>query len=183
MGEETNSQLRWFWGHFEEVACVVIFTVMTLIAFGNILSRYLFKYSFAFTEELVVSLFVWLTLLGAGAAFRYGSHLGFTLLAEKMPPFIRQIQVWFCYALATILFVSLIYFSIKQISYEISFSIRSMGVGIPQWYYTLGMPFWSLLVLYRIFQGAHSASKKISNPGPRPESGITSEPAPGHLQI
>ena len=183
MGEEKNSQLRWFWGHFEEVACVVIFTVMTLIAFGNILSRYLFKYSFAFTEELVVSLFVWLTLLGAGAAFRYGSHLGFTLLAEKMPPFIRQIQVWFCYALTTILFVSLIYFSIKQISYEISFSIRSMGVGIPQWYYTVGMPFWSLLVLYRIFQGAHSASKKISNPGPRPESGDTTEPEPGHLQI
>ena len=181
MGEEKESQLRWFWGHFEEVVCVVVFTVMTLIAFGNILSRYMFKYSFAFTEELVVSLFVWLTLLGAAAAFRYGSHLGFTVLANMMPPIMRQVQVWFCYALTTILFVVLIYFSIKQVSYEISFDIKSMGVGIPQWYYTIGMPVWSLLVLYRIFQGAHTASKKI--PNSEPKSGDTTEPEPGHLNI
>ena len=163
MGEEKNSQLRWFWGHFEEVACVVIFTVMTLIAFGNILSRYVFKYSFAFTEELVVSLFVWLTLFGAAAAFRTGSHLGFTLLFEKMPIKLRQIQLWFFCALSTILFLALIYYSIKQVNYEITFNIRSMGVGIPQWYYTIGMPVWSMLVLFRIFQGAYLASRKIGS--------------------
>ncbi len=164
MGGQRENKLRWFLGHFEEVSCAVLFSVMTLIAFGNIVTRYLFKYSFAFTEELVVSLFVWLTLFGAGVAFRAGSHLGFTLLFEKMPPLLRQVQVWFVCTLSAILFLSLIYFSVKQVHYEISFDIRSMGVGIPQWYYTVGMPVWSLLVLYRIFQGAYLANKKISHP-------------------
>ncbi len=164
MEKKKESRLKWVWGHFEEVSCAVLFSVMTLIAFGNIVTRYVFKYSFAFTEELVVSLFVWLTLFGAGVAFRAGSHLGFTLLFEKMPTLLRQIQVWFVCTLSTFLFLSLIYFSVKQVHYEIAFDIRSMGVGIPQWYYTVGMPVWSLLVLYRIVQGAYLASKKISHP-------------------
>ena len=168
MGKSKNSWLRWFFGHFEEVLCAVLFSVMTLIAFSNIVTRYVFKYSFAFTEELVVSLFVWLTLFGAGVAFRAGSHLGFTLLFEKMPPLVRQIQVWFVYVLSTILFLSLVYFSVKQVHYEIAFDIRSMGVGIPQWYYTVGMPVWSLLVLYRILQGAYLACRQISNPSLEP---------------
>src|SRR5512139_2046997 len=100
MGKNKNSKLRWFWGHFEEVLCAVLFSVMTLIAFSNIVTRYVFKYSFAFTEELVVSLFVWLTLFGAGVAFRAGSHLGFTLLFEKIPIKLRQIQLWFFCALS-----------------------------------------------------------------------------------
>ncbi len=161
MAENKNGRLRWVFGHFEEVSCAALFSIMTLIAFGNIVTRYVFKYSFAFTEELVVSLFVWLTLFGAGIAFRTGSHLGFTLLFEKIPIKLRQIQLWFFCALSTILFLALIYYSIKQINYEITFNIRSMGVGIPQWYYTIGMPVWSVLVLYRIFQGAYLASQKI----------------------
>jgi TRAP-type C4-dicarboxylate transport system permease small subunit len=160
MQDNKNTNLKWLLGHFEEVSCAVLFSVMTLIAFGNIVTRYLFKYSFAFTEELVVSLFVWLTLFGAGIAFRTGSHLGFTLLFERMPLGLRRIQIWFFCALSAILFVALIYYSIKQVHYEITFNIRSMGVGIPQWYYTIGMPVWSLLVLYRIFQGAYLAIQK-----------------------
>jgi TRAP-type C4-dicarboxylate transport system permease small subunit len=161
MEENKNSKLKWFLGHFEEVSCAVLFSVMTLIASANIVTRYLFRYSFAFTEELVVSLFVWLTLFGASIAFRTGSHLGFTLLFQKMPIRLRQIQIWFFCALSAILFVTLIYYSIKQVHYEMTFNIRSMGVGIPQWYYTIGMPVWSALVLFRIFHGSYRASQKL----------------------
>jgi len=73
----------------EEGACVLVFVVMTVVAFVNVITRYVVQYSLAFTEEIVVSLFVWLTLLGSAIAFREGSHLAFTYLVDRAPPALR----------------------------------------------------------------------------------------------
>jgi TRAP-type C4-dicarboxylate transport system permease small subunit len=129
--------------------------------FVNVISRYLLKYSLAFTEELVVSFFVWLTLLGAAIAFRQGGHLGFTFITDRLRPRIQKILNWVSALLATVLFAVLIYFSIYQIKDEILLKITSSGIGLPQWWYSIGMPIWSALVILRILQGAHRANQKI----------------------
>jgi len=154
-------KLRWLVAHFEEVFCALLFAIMGIIMFGNIISRYLLKYSFAFTEELVVSFFVWLTLLGAAVAFREGSHLGFAFITDRLPVKIQKVLLWVSALLGAVLFIILIYFSIFQIKDEILLKITSSGIGLPQWWYSIGMPIWSVLVIIRIFQGAHRANQKI----------------------
>src|SRR3972149_5586535 len=67
---------------------------MTAGAFVNVITRYVVQYSLAFTEEIVVSLFVWLTLLGSAVAFREGSHLAFTSLVDRAPPAGRRAAPW-----------------------------------------------------------------------------------------
>ena len=47
---------------------MLVFAVMTVVALLNVVTRYFVRYSLAFTEELVVSLFVWLTLAGERSA-------------------------------------------------------------------------------------------------------------------
>ncbi len=154
-------KLRWFTTHFEEVLCATLFAIMGIIMFVNVISRYLLKYSLAFTEELVVSFFVWLTLLGAGVAFREGTHLGFSFVTDRLTAKARRILVWVSAFLGAFLFVVLIYFSILQIKDEIGLKITSSGIGIPQWWYSVGMPLWSALVIFRIVQGAYRTNKKI----------------------
>ena len=150
-----GKNLRWSVTHFEEVLCAVLFAIMAIVAFANVIARYLLKYSLAFTEELLISLFVWLTLLGAAVAFREGSHLGFSFITDRLPKKIQKILLWLSALLGAFLFLFVIYFSIFQIKEEIVLKITSMGIGIPQWWYTLGMPVWSALVIIRIFQGAY----------------------------
>jgi len=150
-----GTNLRWIVSHFEEVLCAVLFAIMAIVAFVNVISRYLLKYSLAFTEELLISFFVWLTLLGAAVAFREGSHLGFSFITDRLPKKIQKILLWLSALLGAFLFLFVIYFSIFQIKEEIVLKITSMGIGIPQWWYTLGMPVWSALVIIRIFQGAY----------------------------
>ncbi len=140
--------------------CATLFAIMGIIMFVNIISRYLLRYSLAFTEELVVSFFVWLTLFGAGIAFREGSHLGFSFITDRLPPKARGALVWVSASLGALLFAVLIYFSIFQIKDEIELKITSSGIGIPQWWYSIGMPLWSLLVIFRIFQGAYRTTQK-----------------------
>ncbi len=154
-------KLKWLIAHFEEVLCVLLFAMMGIIMFVNIISRYLLKYSLAFTEELVVSFFVWVTLLGAAIAFRQGSHLSFSFLTERLSAKTQRILLWLSALLGTLLFALLIYFSIYQIKDEIALKITSSGIGVPQWWYSIGMPIWSILVIIRILQGAHLATKRI----------------------
>jgi len=154
-------KLRWFVTHFEEVFCAILFAIMALVAFINVITRYLMKYSLAFTEELVVSFFVWLTLVGAAIAFRKGSHLGFSFITDRLPKNFQKFLLWVSAGLGVSLFLFLIYFSIHQIREEIALRITSMGIGVPQWWYSIGMPVWSVLVIVRIFQGAHQANQKI----------------------
>jgi len=153
--------VRWFISHLEEVLCAVLFAIMSVVTCANVFARYLLKYSFAFTEELVVSFFVWLTLLGAAIAFREQSHLGFNFIVDRLPQRIQKIFLWLSAGLAAALFTFLIYFSVRQIAEEITLGITSSGIGIPQWWYTIGVPLWSVPVIIRIFQGAHRAGHKM----------------------
>ena len=154
-------KLKWFIIHCEEVLCAILFGIMAIVAFVNVISRYWLKYSLAFTEELLISFFVWVTLLGAAIAFREGSHLGFGFITERLPQKIQRILLCFSAALGALLFLFLIYFSIYQVKEEITLKITSMGIGVPQWWYTIGMPVWSVLVIIRIFQGAYRKNQQI----------------------
>ncbi|MDI6762462.1 MAG: TRAP transporter small permease [Thermodesulfobacteriota bacterium] len=153
--------LKWLMIHFEEALCALLFGIMGIIMFINVISRYLLKYSLAFTEELVVSFFVWLTLLGASIAFREGSHLGFNFITDRLPKEIQKIFLWISAGLGISLFGFLIYFSSHQVKEEIVLRITSMGIGVPQWWYTIGVPVWSTLVIVRILQRAVEVNKKV----------------------
>jgi TRAP-type C4-dicarboxylate transport system permease small subunit len=134
---------------------------MTGVAFLNVVTRYVIRYSLAFTEEVVVSLFVWLTLFGASVAFREGTHLAFTYLVERLPRPVRRLTLWFATTLALVLFGALIWFGVGQIRSERMLGATSEALAIPQWWYTAGIPVIGLLVLARIVQGALRADRTL----------------------
>ena len=48
----------------EDVVGAVLLGGMAVLTFLNVINRYVFKQSIAFTEEITVNLFVWITLIG-----------------------------------------------------------------------------------------------------------------------
>ena len=151
---------RWL-DRLEEGACVLLLAVMTAVALLNVVTRYLIRYSLAFTEEVVVSLFVWVTLLGASVAFREGLHLGFTWVVERMPRGVQRCAIWLSAALALLLFAALIYFGLGQIRSERQLGTTSEALAVPQWWYTAGIPLIGALILLRIVQGALRAQRRL----------------------
>ena len=155
-----GSRIKWFLVHFEEVMCAVLFAAMAVITFANVITRYVFRYSFAFLEELVISLFVWITLLGTAVAFRERAHLNFSFITERLPSPMRKFLYWVSITMGVGLFAFLIYFSILQIRDEMLLNLTSSGIGVPQWWYTIGVPIASVLVIFRIIQGSSCHSSK-----------------------
>ncbi len=145
----------------EETACVIVFVTMTVIAFVNVITRYAVRYSLAFTEEVVVSLFVWLTLLGTAIAFRQGSHLAFTYVIDRSPRTIRRLSLWLSTAVSVGLFVAMAGFGWLQVQNERLLGTTSEALALPQWWYTAGIPLFSVLIIVRILQGARRAAASI----------------------
>ncbi len=143
---------RWLDDNFEEAVCVGLLFFMASLAFLNILTRYFTNISLAFSEEIEVSLLVYVTMLGAAAGFKRGIHLGLVFLVNRLP---RPAQRWLRVAdavLASGLFLALLYFSIRQIQDEIAVATTSEALAVPQWWYTMGLPLGSVVIVARIIQ-------------------------------
>lgn len=144
---------------------------MAAIAFANVLSRYLFNFSFSATEEITINLFVWLTVVGSGIAFERGGQLGMVTLFNLFPQKLQKAVVIFSAFLSAALFIVVDIFMIQAIYDEITlFEATSPGLGIPVWIYYTGVPVLSLFVFKGIYKNAAIQLKNLT-PGPTINSG------------
>lgn len=146
--------LRFLEEHFEEALGSILLAIMATIAFLNVIVRYCTNFSFAWTEEITVNFFVWITLLGTARAFREGSHLGMSIVYESLPRGGRK----FCYLLACVIcvifFGSLVYTGSLEVIDEYELESISESLGIPVWWYTIATPAFSLLIIFRMIERA-----------------------------
>ncbi len=137
----------------DHIIVALLLFIMALIAFINVLSRYIFHFSFACTEEITINLFVWMTVIGTGLAFEQGGQLGMVTLFNLFPKKMKQSLIIFSSLLAALLFVVVDFYMIKAIYYELTiFNATSAALGIPVWIYYAGVPLCSIFVFTGIYR-------------------------------
>jgi len=145
------------------LAAIMLF-VMAAIAFINVLSRYLFHFSFAATEEITINLFVWLTVVGSAIAFERGSQLGMVTLYNVLPKRLKKMIIWFSAILSAALFLLVDIFMAQAIYEEITlFQATSAALGIPVWIYYAGVPVLSVFVFIGIRRQAALRLKRLES--------------------
>lgn len=75
----------------EENLIAVILGLMTVLAFANVIARYVFDTGILWALEVTVFLFGWLVLLGASYAVKVRAHLGVDVLLNGASPSLRRI--------------------------------------------------------------------------------------------
>ncbi len=63
---------------------------MFVFVFANVVTRYGFGFSIAWTEEVSSFLLIWVTFLGAGLALREGRHVAIDFFQDRMPEGARR---------------------------------------------------------------------------------------------
>lgn len=145
----------------DEIIGAFLLAVMSLITFVNVINRYFFSKSLAFSEEITVSLFVWITLLGIAIAFRRGNNLQMTNLYDKFSPRLKRISTLVSGIIGLVVFSFLIFNSCKEIYKNMTFyHTTSEALGIPTWIYSLGTPVFSLFVVKEIIASTLKGFKK-----------------------
>jgi TRAP-type C4-dicarboxylate transport system permease small subunit len=138
--------------HLEEALAGGLLVVMAVLAFLNILARYLTRYSFAFTEEIEVAALVWISMLGAAVGFREAVHLGFTIVRDRFPLRVRRALAGLSSAVALATMAALVWAGWRQIQSQIALATTSEALGIPEWIYTAALPVGALLIIVRVLQ-------------------------------
>jgi C4-dicarboxylate transporter DctQ subunit len=84
------SSLSWT-DHIEETLIAALLGLMTLVTFGNVVTRYVFASNILWALEVTVFLFAWLVLVGAAYCVKIGAHLGVDVVVQAVPPAPRRI--------------------------------------------------------------------------------------------
>ena len=149
----------------DEWLCAVLLLLMTAIAFVNVLGRYLFGYSLAFTEELTLNFFVYVVVLGAGIGYERGIHPRFASLINAFPQGLRTAVVVFAFLLGAGLLVVLVWVTVVNIYFDVTlFHSQSAALGVPAWAYDAPVLFCVLLALRRLWRGMRIELAQDSTP-------------------
>lgn len=138
--------------YLEEVILFTAFLVMTIIAFGNVVSRNIANISLSFTEEITINLFVLLTFVGAAVGVRRYAHLGFTLIFDHMNPLFKKVLVIFSALMGLILFGILLWYGIQMVLFQMEMGQATPALGWPQWILSSALPIGAFLCVVRTIQ-------------------------------
>ena len=152
--------------NFEEIVVVVALTVMTVLTFSNVVTRYVFNFSMNFAEEISTYSFVLLSLFGASIALKRGAHLGFTLLSEHVPAILaRAFEV--ISSIAGVLFSGVLFwYGIQMVITQFERGQLSLGVQVPEWIYGSFVPLGAFFLFIRFVEQLFTAMVEDAANGP-----------------
>jgi C4-dicarboxylate transporter, DctQ subunit len=139
----------------ENTVIVAAFAAITAVYFANVVSRYVLHGSLAFTTEIVVNLAVLLTMVGAAAGVRLGSHPNFDLLPSLSKGIVRTLAVSLV-AIATLAFFLLfLWLGWEMTSRQFAQGRVTPALGIPQWVFSMALPVGAALGAIRALQAGY----------------------------
>jgi TRAP-type C4-dicarboxylate transport system permease small subunit len=139
---------------FEETAICVGFAGIVLINLGNVFSRYVIHMSWSFSEEIMIMLFVYITVLGISQAFKKGSHMAFTVLTDFLPKKTKKIFIIVINLAIIFMMLLLLKNGIKMVVNEIIFKQTTPALGLPAWVQSGAIPLGAIMVIIRVIQSA-----------------------------
>lgn len=135
---------------FSTTVMVVTMTTATLVAFVNVVLRYLFNASLTWAGELTSYLFIWSALFGAAYGFKIGMHLGVTILIQKLRPAIAKWVLSFSLAIIFSYLVCLVKWGYDFVSFNHMMEMVSVDLQVPYWIIYLCVPVAMSIAAYQV---------------------------------
>ncbi|WP_261841630.1 TRAP transporter small permease [Aliamphritea ceti] len=147
-----GSKFIHFLDNIESYICRTLLTIFVSLLFMQIISRQFFGYSFSWTEELSVYMFVWFVFFGASYAAKLAAHNRVTFQYKLMPAFLPPILevitdfIWICFN------AYFVYLSYDFVFNKMNLFWKSQTLGIPMKYVYIILPIAFALMTFRVIQ-------------------------------
>jgi TRAP-type C4-dicarboxylate transport system permease small subunit len=128
----------------------VLFAVMVVALFFQIVMRFVFKNANTWSEELTRYSFVWMSMLGASVATRRSRNMDVDFLVKKMPKVLRIVNTVFTRSLIIAFLIVITVYGINLVS--ITFKQLSPGLRLPMAYMYGAVPAGGILMLLFTFE-------------------------------
>jgi C4-dicarboxylate transporter DctQ subunit len=143
--------MRWL-EHLEEGLVAFLMAAMTLVAFGQVVARYVFNYSFTWALELNGVLFAWLIFVGMSYGVRVGAHIGIDAAIKQLRPAAARTVGMVGAALCVVYALIVTFGGWQYVQKMYDVGIEMQDLPVPQWVPRLVMPLGFLLLAFRFGQ-------------------------------
>lgn len=135
----------------ERAFLVTLFLTMVILFFGNVVAREIggtFASKFAWIEEAVRFMNVFLVFIALGLALEQGRHVGIDTLRDRLPPKIRSVLLKIIDGIGFLFSIYLAWLGIGLVKFVLMTGQRSPTLDIPVgWVYSAPVIGFGLLAL------------------------------------
>ena len=136
----------------EKIVMCVILTFVTALTFANVCVRYLSDSQFAWTEELVINLFVLLIMMGCGLCARDGSLISLSLIFDRLSVKGKKVFVAIITVMNTVFWVLLLKTGWDKVLSQMASGKRTFSLGAPEWVFTIFLPIGCIFLILHTFE-------------------------------
>ena len=133
----------------EKIVLVISTLLILVLTVGNVFSRKVIHQSWSFTEELVVAVFVLITLLAAALACRDGELGNLTLLTDRLPAQARKGFLLLSTILSVAFTAVLFKYGLDKVITQMQNGKRTFVLNWPEWI------FWSFIPIGAVCLSLH----------------------------
>lgn len=151
----------------EEYFVFASLLLMVIIVFVNVVGRFIFNFSFTWSEEAARYLMIWATFVAASLGVKKGSHITLDILTVYLPEKANRIIRAISYLLSMVYCVLLLFIGVPFIMDMISNGQLSPALQIPVHFVYLSIIIGSVLMFIRyilLFVDDIIYSNKIEKP-------------------
>lgn len=123
----------------------MILAILTILL--QLLTRFVFKTSIFWSQELLMLFFVYSILIGAVVLMHKQEHLQVDLF-EKLPPKLEKIMDYFVKIVITVVLLIMFYYSIVQVALSISSGQVMTSLPFGRWVMYIPVPICFILMIY-----------------------------------
>lgn len=124
----------------EKIVLSVLLVFVTAITFINVVVRKLSSSQFAWTEELVINLFVLMIMLGCGLAAREGGLISLSLIYDRLKIGGKKVFISIITVVSLAFWVILLKTGIDKVINQLGTGKHTPSLNWPEWVFTVFLP-------------------------------------------
>ena len=127
----------------------ILVAFMAVMNFLNVVCRYCFTSSFSFTEEVTITAFVWVSMVGIAVGYKRLAHLGMSFLVDHMPKKVQPFMALLSMICSVVLILLLYKYGSEMVSNQIRLGSKTPALGMPMYIQGLSIPVGAVFCLIR----------------------------------
>lgn len=136
----------------EDNLLAAMIVVMTVLAFVNVIARYVFLASFPWVEELNRLGLVILSYMGAAVALKNNAHLGLTIITDRLPEKAQKVVNAFGCVCGLFVCAVATYCGFVMVASERSHNVLTQGMQWPEYLFGMWLPIGCIVLGVRFIQ-------------------------------
>lgn len=151
-----------FFNAFESAVMVIGMAVMVFFNFFNVICRYLLPQSpFSYTEELVVIIFLWVTMFGISYGYRKGSHTMLDIFTSHFPPKLQIATVLFSTLCSVVLMVLITKVGYDMVANQVRHNQVTSGMRLPMALSSSAIPIGAAVTVISVLKTGYDEIKAM----------------------